>query len=385
MTDGSREGAGTAKEDCHGAIRVLVVSKWLDVGGAERFVSTVLRGLDDDRFELQLVLFRNIVGYPLRDHIPVNVLMRSRTHRPWHVLPMIVRLARVIDRTGPDVVLSAYAYPSFIVGMALRIARTRPKWLARVASNPEWEESGLRRPMMRFAYRRVDRFVANSARLAEQFATIYPRAQGRIAHLPNPADFAWIDQAATEPPRVAAPSRPRLVAVGRLAPQKRVDLLLEALQLVHAQFDVELVLCGDGPLRADIEHEISERGLGSAVTLVGYGNPFPWLATADLFLLGSDHEGSPNALIEAQGLGIPAVATDCPFGPSEIVIDGVTGWLVPVGDAIAMSEAIIRALGDPTVLQRAAANARAHARRSFSMSTVCEQLALHLEAVSRET
>ena len=54
-----------------------------------------------------------------------------------------------------------------------------------------------------------------------------------------------------------------------------------------------------------------------------FGRPiFAWMARADLFVLSSDHEGSPNALIEAQGLGVPAVATDCPFGPSEIVEPG---------------------------------------------------------------
>ena len=62
------------------------------------------------------------------------------------------------------------------------------------------------------------------------------------------------------------------------------------------------------------------------------------MADADLLLSTSDFEGLPNALIEAQGLGLPAVATRCPFGPDEIVVDGVTGLLVPVGDAEALAE-----------------------------------------------
>ena len=94
------------------------------------------------------------------------------------------------------------------------------------------------------------------------------------------------------------------------------------------------------------------------------------MADADLFLSTSDFEGLPNALIEAQGLGLPAVATRCPFGPDEIVDDGVTGLLVPVGDAEALAGAVAELARDPERRRRMGEAARRRARERFGVEAV---------------
>ena len=365
--------------------RVLFVSRCLDQGGAERFVSTALCRLDPARFDLRLCLFRRILGYPLPDAVPVRVLMRPLEHRHWHLAPLVWRLARTLDEVEPEVVVSAYAYPSFVVGAALRLARRRPRWLARVAIHPQRGETGLRRALLALAYRRADSFVANSAGLAELYPRVYPRARGRIAHLPNATDFERIDALAREPlAEPAAPrTRPLLVAAGRLSREKRVDLMIEAVDRVRRQRDLELVVCGDGPLRGALARQAAERGLAGHVRFLGHcPNPFQWMARADLFLLASDHEGSPNALIEAQGLGVPAVASDCEFGPSEIVEPGRTGWLVPTGDAGALADAIAGALSERQALAEMGRAARLRARERFGAAPIVAALAAHLERLA---
>jgi glycosyltransferase involved in cell wall biosynthesis len=362
---------------------VLFVSNWMSGGGAERFVSNALQHLDASRFDLRLCLFRRVLGYPIPESVPVVVLSEAPRFRPWQ-LPLLVRgLAREVDRQAPDVVLSAYSYPSAVVGCALRLARRRPRWVARVASNPEWHESGARRVVMRALYPRADLVLANSRGLARAFARIYPVAPERIGHQPNPTDFGLLDALAGRAPPGFAGGRPLLVAVGRLRAEKRIDLLIEALARVREARDVELVLCGDGPLRGELEERAARLGLGDAVRFIGFcENPFGWIARADLFLLSSDVEGSPNALIEAQGLGVPAVATDCPFGPAEIVEPGETGWLVPTDDGEAMAGAILAALADPTKLRQMGAAARRRARETYAADAACALLARHLEQVA---
>ncbi len=76
-------------------------------------------------------------------------------------------------------------------------------------------------------------------------------------------------------------------------------------------------------------------------------NPYPFLARADLFVLSSRWEGSPNVLTEAMALGTPVVATDCPSGPHELLDGGRYGPLVPVGDTQALSRAIAETLDHP--------------------------------------
>jgi glycosyltransferase involved in cell wall biosynthesis len=361
--------------------RVLFVSNWLSGGGAERFVSNALQHLDAARFELQLCLFRRVLGYPVPDGVPLTVLSRAPAFRPWQLPVLVAGLARLIDRERPDVVLSAYSYPSAVVGSALRLARHAPGWLARVASNPEWHESGLRRPLMRRLYRRADLVLVNSAGLERVFAAVYPFAAARIRLQPNPTDFARLDALAGARP--APGPRPLLLAVGRLRAEKRIDLLLEALARLRSP-EVELVLCGDGPQRGELERQAARLGLADRVRFVGFDpNPFAWMRRADLFVLTSDHEGSPNALIEAQGLGLPALATDCPFGPAEIVEPGRTGWLVPTGDVGRLAEALAEALRDGERLRAMGAAARARVRERFAAGPACERLAGYLQQVAR--
>jgi glycosyltransferase involved in cell wall biosynthesis len=363
-------------------LRVLFVCSHLTGGGAERFVSTVLGFLDRDRFAPSLCLLRGERTYPLPEDVPLAVLDKRR---PWQMPRAIVRLARLCDALRPEVVLSAFSYPSFVTGNALALARHRPGWVARVASDPQRDESGWLRPWMRRLYRRADLVVANSQALVWRFDLVYPELRGRVRRLPNATDFALLDRLAAEAVEPPAPGRLRVASAGRLARVKRFDLLLDALARLRAHRDVELVVCGEGPERSRLERRARRLGLDDRVRLLGFqANPHRWIASAQLFALASDSEGLPNALIEAQGLGVAAVATDCPSGPREIVDDGETGLLVPPGDAAALAAAIDALAGDPARRLAMGAAARTRARARFSAAEVTRELeALLREAAER--
>jgi glycosyltransferase involved in cell wall biosynthesis len=206
--------------------------------------------------------------------------------------------------------------------------------------------------------------------MLESFARIYPGAAENSRALPNPTDFKRLEKLAAEPPpREFSAGRLTLISVGRLTPQKRFDVLLQALARVRRDFDVRLWICGEGPLRRRIARWITELGLEDGVEMPGFcDNPFALIRQADLFVMTSDFEGLPNALIEAQGLGLPAVATDCPYGPAEIIEDGVTGRLVPMADATAVARAIIEILGDSERRRRMGEEAARRARRRVDVA-----------------
>jgi glycosyltransferase involved in cell wall biosynthesis len=140
---------------------------------------------------------------------------------------------------------------------------------------------------------------------------------------------------------------PWIVSACRFSIQKDFHTLLTAFRAILSERPAKLILIGDGESRESIRTIASDLGVLDHVVLTGFQeNPFPYLAKADVFVLSSFFEGFGNVIVEAMALGVPVVASDCPSGPGEIIIDGETGFLVPVGDWRAMADRCLLLLGD---------------------------------------
>jgi glycosyltransferase involved in cell wall biosynthesis len=157
---------------------------------------------------------------------------------------------------------------------------------------------------------------------------------------------------------------PVLLAAGRLVHAKGFDLLLEAVARVRRQAPCRLIILGDGPLRGDLSARCKDLGIADAVKLLGFvANPFAFMRRCSAFVLPSRFEGLPGVLIQAMACGAAVVAADCPFGPSEIVISGESGILVPPEDPGALAEALLALLRNNASRQALAKAARASAQR----------------------
>ncbi len=353
-------------------LKLLLVCTRMDIGGAERFASTLLTHLNRDRLQPQLVLLRDEIGF----HVPEDIAVEHLGHRgPWDMLRTVRRLRKRIQDSRPDVVLSNITATNIVTGFALRRIHDPPSWVARIGNSPSRHDSILRRWATAWTYPRADLLVANSQGLANELTQRFPRLHGRIHAMGNPADFSEIDRLSQlTPDRQRCGEHPLLIAVGRLFAQKRYDVLLAAMQKVLQRMEATLWICGDGPLRGRLSQTIQRLGLERHVTLLGFcRNPFALMAQADLFVMSSDHEGSPNALIEAQGLGIPAVVTDCPHGPCEIVIDGETGLLARPGDANELAAKILSWLQSPKHQATNRTTIKQLVRQKFSSEVVIPQ------------
>lgn len=140
-----------------------------------------------------------------------------------------------------------------------------------------------------------------------------------------------------------------LLSVGRLAEQKDPVTLIKAFCNFQQAFpDVVLFILGTGPLQAMLENYIKEQNLGTSVYLMGFQpNPYKWMAKCDVFILSSIHEGFGNVIAEAMAFGKTVVSTNCPSGPDEILNKGEFGYLCPVNDPLALSNAISKAIAKP--------------------------------------
>lgn len=133
------------------------------------------------------------------------------------------------------------------------------------------------------------------------------------------------------------------VSCGRLVEQKNQHMLIDAFSKAHKEcHDIKLKIYGDGHLREELQSHIDKLGVGDIITLCGPSkNVTEVLANADCFVLSSDFEGAPNALMEAMAMGIPSISTDCPCGGPKMLNSGKQIIeLVPIGDVDSMANAI---------------------------------------------
>jgi glycosyltransferase involved in cell wall biosynthesis len=178
-------------------------------------------------------------------------------------------------------------------------------------------------------------------------------------------------------PRTGMPSneRPTLLCVGRLEGVKNHPMLFKALAALRGRGPVLLRLVGEGPLDAEYKEQLRREGLADDVEFLGYRYDIPELtAAADVVVLTSLKEGIPRALMQAAAVGVPVVATDVK-GTREVVVDGETGFLVPLDDVDALVDRLGALLASETLRREMGAAAVSHARAQFDEDRVAERLA----------
>jgi glycosyltransferase involved in cell wall biosynthesis len=196
-----------------------------------------------------------------------------------------------------------------------------------------------------------------------------------VHHLPHPLDIDSVSHANGG----LAPERDhevQLCANSRLAKQKGIDVLLEALHLRrHALPDWSLVVVGDGECRERLERMTLELELDARVTFAGLrDNPYPFVRGADIFVHPARWDPGPVVLAEALYLGVPIVATSCPGSPREVLGEGEFGWLVPPEDPEALGDALVRLSNDEETRSRLARSGPARARQYHPTKVVEKML-----------
>jgi glycosyltransferase involved in cell wall biosynthesis len=185
--------------------------------------------------------------------------------------------------------------------------------------------------------------------------------KGVVSNAEILAELAITQVAAAAAGHPKASTAFHVLAVGRLDPQKGFAHLLRAFSQVQAAVpQARLTIVGEGPERDALQKIIQELNLCN-VFLPGWSSDIPAvMQSVDVFCLSSLWEGMPNVLLEAMAAGLPVVAFDCPSGPREILQDGQHGLLLPLGNEIALAQALLGLAHKPQ--ERLMWAQRAHAR-----------------------
>lgn len=334
--------------------RIAFIAADLAMGGRGRNITNLSNALVSQGLAVDILLLRTNSAYQEQLDPEVRVIKLSSTNSLFGV----PRLARYLKQTRPQAFVAPTVRNTLLALRARSIADTDTRIYARLHNHYSSEldklhsltrRRNLRR--MRRHYVRCDGIIAVSGPVAEDFSQLTGIANHDIDVCPNPVvtkTLHTLAGQALEHPWFAPGQPPVILGVGRLNPQKDLPTLICAFAQIHKRLPCRLMILGEGKLRSELETLITELALDDVVALPGHTiNPYPYLKQAAIYVLSSAWEGLPNALIEAMALGTPVVSTDCPSGVREILQDGKYGRLVPVGDFMALAEAIEETLNAP--------------------------------------
>jgi glycosyltransferase involved in cell wall biosynthesis len=327
----------------------MFVQTIMPVGGAEVLTVSLIRRLDRRRFAPELCCLKELgpLGETLSAEIPVHHgLLRNK-----YDLRILPRLAGLLRSRQIDAVVTVGCGDKMFWGrLAARCAGV-PVVISALHSTG-WPD-GVGR-LNRLLTPLTDAFVA-VAPSHGRFLVQHERfPEHRVAVIPNGVD---IDRFAPLPDTEAvrrelgiAATAPVMTIVAALRPEKNHSLFLDIAHRVLKRLPAaRFLIVGDGPCRAPLEQQAGKLGIRDAVSFLGSRDDVPRLLSAtDVFALTSHNEANPVSILEAMSIGRPVVATNV-GSIHEAVENGVTGWLVPAGDARQFGNRVLQLLCDPLI------------------------------------
>ena len=315
-------------------MKVMFFLPSLQSGGAERVVSVLANNMSKNGIDVSIVTICNDkCCYEISKEVSLHCLDCDKDIS----LPTFKRMSKRINKirdiirlSSPDVAIAFMANTGIDVSLAAR--GTKVPVIVSERNDPKLDPpSRFRRELRKFAYNFVKGFVFQTA---EAQAFFPERIRNRSTVIFNPLS--------PNLPQVTTGEKDKkIVAVGRLNKQKNYPMLFAAYERIAKKHpDYELEIYGEGVLEEQLKAEAAK--IDAKVNFMGFcSDVHEKIKDAALYIMSSDFEGMPNALMEAMAIGLPCISTDCPCGgPKMLIENGVNGILVPVGDDKALEEAI---------------------------------------------
>lgn len=322
------------------AKKILFYINTLGNGGAERAISNTASYFAEHGWDTILLTSFRLEG----EYSYSNKVRRMSIENEQVIQSMLKRnisrikeIRKICKKEQIDVVVSFMREPNFRALLATVGLQT--KNIISVRSDPRAEYAGkIGKIISRYLLPCADGAVFQTQEAKSWFCQ---KLQQKSAVIYNLVDQCFYD--------TDYHGGQDIITCGRVIPVKNHTLLIKAFVKVHNQFpDVHLYIYGEKKESTGLKELIQKLKLENFVFMPGKCNDVPRvLAGAKLFVLSSNHEGMPNALMEAMAVGVPSVSTDCPCGgPRELFGGELSDMLVPVGNVEALADKMIELLSD---------------------------------------
>jgi len=345
------------------SVHVLFVIYSLGPGGAERVVSSLLSNHAQRGDQVDLVTMdavdRDGLFYDLDPGVRLHAIGFARPAGNiflalWNNLNRTYRLRKLIRRIDPQIVISHLVETNIVTLLAL--AGTNYPVIVTEHTDPYTYQLGRLWMLLRkILYPLAAKVVVLNKHAASYFGCSLAR---RVAVIPNPVQDQFYKIERSENP--VQDERVIFLGVGRLDQAKRFEVMVEAFAEVYRELpNCSLVIAGDGPRRATLEHRCGELGILGAVKFVGQVSDIARLyQSASVFLSTSTLEGFPVAMSEAMVSGLPVIATKYGPGIQDLITDGVNGIIVARDDHSSLVAAMLHLARDSNARAGLGNNAR---------------------------
>lgn len=380
-------------------IKIAHIITKLELGGAQQNTLFTLKTLDRDKFMPVLITGNDgmLLDEALRlDGVKTYLVPQLiREISPIKDLAALYKIFKILRSTSPMIV-HTHSSKAGIIG----------RWAAFLAGVPiiihtihgfgfNVSDSRVINRLLilleRLTARITDRFIAVARENIKKGESLKIFKKDKIRLIRSGIDISGfmhvnVDKVAKKMDLGVHPDIPLIGMLACLKPQKAPVDFIRMADLVCRRFPhVNFIIIGDGELQGEVIEAISSSGLNDRVILAGWRRDIPEMMRAmDIFVLTSRWEGLPRVLLEAMVSGLPIVATRVD-GTSEVIIDGVNGYLVEPADVKGMAERVIRLLSDP-VMARMMGRAGQDLPKEFDINYMVSQLGdLYIELILNKT
>ena len=345
--------------------KIMFVIPALRDGGAERVITRLASGLTKKGYEIHILeFFKPVSGYVLEDAVHRHSMFaHEEEYRKTTFLQRNKLIRKMIKQIDPDAIVPFLEYVCQKVQLAVFGTKYFRRVTVTIRNSPtvgNWV----------YKLRRLTSIALSNSCItqSQRQKEFFPRwLRGKIDVVANPVDY--IEEAFCENAQ-----KVKFVAAGRLVPQKNYPLLIEAFARVAAQREADLDIFGAGELKESLREMVANKGLCDRIFIRDYSHDLLGeYRKSSIYVLSSDWEGMPNAMMEAMALGMPCIATDCPTGPAELIADGKTGLLVPMNDADALASAMIKLIDEPNLRKQMGLSAREYIIRTYGLESITQQ------------
>lgn len=353
-------------------IRVIHLLHQLGIGGAENGVVNIVNHIDGDRFATAICAFARHDFYPERvNEQKTKIFNLGKTK--GNDLKIPIKLKKIFREWKPHII-HTHAWGTLCEGViAAKLAKIP---IVIHGEHGTIQEKKTNIFIQKLFWRMTDQVLSVSENHRNKISETIGFPKHRIMVLPNGVDERRfhqrkIDGTAVNCIDLMKKNNIVIGTVGRLEPVKNQKLLIRSFAGLAREFSgIKLWIVGGGALREQLECLADSLGASSSVVFFGKRDNIPeLLRKMDVFVLPSISEGMSNTILEAMSCGLPVIASRV-GGNSELIQDGVTGFLIPSKDQLAMRQKLIYLIQNKSKRKFMGASARKRIENEFSLTTM---------------